>query len=358
MKLQNFKTNVTNVSHHYPKGLQTTKTQEDDRLSRQNINSSKGYQYSRREMSKQGDDQQTIRMPQLSSYPHSNNQNKELTISSGPVIIPSEIILSPEVSNKDLTYQEKTDGAHNIPSQYLIRPSVFNLPNKPLNQKSYKLNFIQARLEGKRIDHLSLSSQGFNIRRHGEHALSDSDDAIQVMDLTQGNHQAFEASTKATTKAFNQDLAYPNTSIQGIAVARHGSAMNRNLSQKSRIQGNNYVRHQKAIQRKKKDQQFLYFQQQQRQNQQLIEKLNEDYAKQQSQVFMKSQTGAYGGEADSKFRTSMTEQNLTNISKRKSPTPQEQEPLAIASQKVNVHEITLPLQNQRRQHTSSKGRLR
>ena len=32
------------------------------------------------------------------------------------------------------------------------RPSVYNLPNNPMNQKSYKCNYIKARVETTRMD--------------------------------------------------------------------------------------------------------------------------------------------------------------------------------------------------------------
>ena len=127
--------------------------------------------------------------------------------------------------------------------QKTVLPSVFKLPHNPINNQSYKQNYIKSRIQGFRLDQLQQNPT--KIYKTLPKAL------------------AIQNETDLNTQYINPDLEVSNNQSY--------ERMPSNEAKKKRSSNefyttNTYIKHQKLVTLKKKEQQFCYYMQQHRQN--------------------------------------------------------------------------------------------
>ena len=152
--------------------------------------------------------------------------------------------------------QERSDSQIELMMKQM-RPSVYNLPHNPANAKSFKCNYIKSRVESTRMDYINSQSQNFQFKVG--HQPSPTQPQIPLENLAYANSIPLNVLENDSSK-----LALVNSQTNLRATSASSSTFKHTV-------GNTYLRNQKLVQQRKKEQQFCYYLQQHRQNKHLLE---------------------------------------------------------------------------------------
>ena len=162
-----------------------------------------------------------------------------------------------------------------------VQPSVFRLPHNPLSNTSYKQNYIKSRVEGNRLDYLQANPTKTFKTLHQDR-------------LSYAPMQNPEAMLQYNDRNMNSDLHVAQADqsrLQGQGARR---------STNNFITNNTYIKNQRRVTYKKKEDQSYYYMQQLKQN---MHRLEGEPSRRKPKSNYRSQNAKTRQTAQSKQRT-------------------------------------------------------